>query len=61
MDILSPFALEALGLIGVVFYLGSYATLQLGLIDGQSNTYAVLNIIAASNQPDRNLSRIHFD
>jgi CRP-like cAMP-binding protein len=48
MDILSPFALEALGLIGVAFYLGSYATLQLGLIDGQSNTYAVLNIIAAS-------------
>jgi CRP-like cAMP-binding protein len=40
--------LEALGLVGVAFYLGSYAMLQLGLIDGQSYSYAILNIIAPS-------------
>jgi hypothetical protein len=46
IGILSPVMLEALGLIGVAFYLGSYAMLQFGLLDGQSYSYAILNIIA---------------
>ncbi|MEM7258591.1 MAG: cyclic nucleotide-binding protein [Pseudomonadota bacterium] len=39
---------DALGLLGVVFYIGSYAALQLGRLDGNSLSYAILNGIAAS-------------
>ncbi len=39
---------DAVGLLGVLVYLGSYAVLQLGLINGQSYLYASLNILAAS-------------
>jgi CRP-like cAMP-binding protein len=37
-----------IGHLGVVFYVGSYAALQSGLIRGSSYAYAVLNLIAAS-------------
>ncbi len=39
---------EILGLAGVAFYLGSYAALQLDIIDGKGFTYPVLNFLAAS-------------
>ena len=39
---------EAMGLVGVAFYLGSYAALQFGLIDGKRMIYPALNFIAAS-------------
>lgn len=39
---------DVLGLLGVVFYIGSYTGLQLGRLDGNSLTYATLNGIAAS-------------
>lgn len=38
----------ATGLVGVAFYLGSYAALQAGLIRGSGYLYAVLNLIAAA-------------
>ena len=37
-----------IGHLGVVFYVGSYAALQSGLIRGASYSYAFLNLIAAS-------------
>lgn len=39
---------EILGLAGVVFYLGSYAALQMDVIDGKGFAYPVLNFLAAS-------------
>lgn len=39
---------EIAGFAGVAFYLGSYGALQAGLVSGNSYTYAVLNLIAAS-------------
>lgn len=36
------------GLVGVAFYLGSYAALQSGLLRGSGYAYAALNLIAAS-------------
>jgi CRP-like cAMP-binding protein len=37
------------GFLGIAFYLGSYAALQLGYLNGQGGLYAVLNLIAASS------------
>lgn len=48
MEIFAVNLHDTVGILGVIFYLGSYAALQLGLIQGQSYVYAVLNIIAAS-------------
>ena len=39
---------EAMGLVGVAFYLGSYASLQFGIIDGKRMIYPFLNVMAAS-------------
>lgn len=39
---------SAAGLLGVAFYLGSYALLQFGFLRGQSYVYAGLNLIAAA-------------
>ncbi len=39
---------EAAGYVGVAFYIGSYAALQLGFIKGRGYLYALLNLIAAS-------------
>jgi len=39
---------EVLGLAGVVFYLGSYAALQLDLINAKGFAYPTLNFLAAS-------------
>ncbi len=39
---------EAIGLLGVFTYLGSYFALQAGFIRGQTYVYAILNIIAPS-------------
>lgn len=39
---------DSLGIAGVMAYLGSYAALQIGLLKGQSYSYATLNILAAS-------------
>ncbi len=36
------------GLVGVAFYLGSYAALQSGLLRGAGYTYTLLNMVAAS-------------
>lgn len=36
------------GLVGVAFYLGSYAALQSGLLKGAGYTYTILNLTAAS-------------
>lgn len=38
---------EISGFIGVVFYLGSYAALQFGLINGNRYPYAVMNLLGA--------------
>lgn len=48
MDAMPPQFYETAGLLGVVLYLGSYAALQLGLIRGNSRTYTLLNLAAAS-------------
>lgn len=39
----------AFGFLGVALYLGSYAALQLGYLNGQGGLYAVLNLAAASS------------
>ena len=39
---------EAAGYVGVAFYIGSYAALQLGFIKGRGYLYAFLNLVAAS-------------
>ncbi len=39
---------NAVGLVGVLIYLGAYAALQFGIIAGQSYRYALLNIAAAT-------------
>lgn len=41
-------AFEAMGLVGVAFYLGSYAALQFDWIDGKKMIYPFLNFMAAS-------------
>jgi len=38
---------DVAGFIGVIVYLGSYAALQLGLLNGQGYRYALLNTLAA--------------
>jgi len=40
--------LDAVGLLGVFFYLWSYGALQLGRLDGNSLKYSILNSIAAA-------------
>lgn len=39
---------DTIGLLGVLFYVGSYAALQLGWLDGSSLPYSLLNGCAAS-------------
>lgn len=39
----------AFGFLGVALYLGSYAALQLGYVNGQGGAYALLNLAAASS------------
>lgn len=39
---------DIMGLLGVVFYLGSYAALQFEIIDGRKVVYPLLNFLAAS-------------
>ena len=39
---------DTIGLLGVAFYLGSYAALQFGRLDGSSAVYTGLNLAAAS-------------
>lgn len=46
MDITTLFWIA--GLVGVAFYLGSYAALQAGVLRGGGYLYAVLNLVAAS-------------
>ncbi|MEL6571333.1 MAG: hypothetical protein AAFQ64_06735 [Pseudomonadota bacterium] len=41
-------ALELVGVGGFLFYLFSFGAVQLGQLDGNSATYSVLNIFAAS-------------
>lgn len=40
--------LDVAGILGVCFYLGSYAALQLGLLRGDGYAYAILNATAAA-------------
>ncbi|MEM7426014.1 MAG: cyclic nucleotide-binding domain-containing protein [Pseudomonadota bacterium] len=40
--------IEGIGLLGVAFYIGSYAALQTGFIRGHGYTYAILNLLGAS-------------
>ena len=54
---------NSIGLFGVAVYLGSYALLQLGILRGQSYSYAALNLLAASSVlfsliPSFNLSSV---
>ncbi|QGX99754.1 cyclic nucleotide-binding domain-containing protein [Roseovarius faecimaris] len=46
--VLSPQIYEIAGFLGVAFYLGSYAALQMGYIQGSGYTYAFLNLIAST-------------
>ncbi len=39
---------DLVGMFGVLFYIGSYAALQLGRLDGNSLAYSLLNGCAAS-------------
>ncbi|MEM1161516.1 MAG: cyclic nucleotide-binding domain-containing protein [Pseudomonadota bacterium] len=49
MEILGEMtAYQAAGYVGVAFYIGSYALLQFGLIQGRGYLYAFLNLIGAS-------------
>lgn len=43
-----PDVYQIAGYGGVVFYIGSYGCLQMGLVRGSSYTYAILNMIAAA-------------
>ncbi len=43
-----PLLYEAAGLFGVAFYLTAYGLLQTGVIGGNSYTYALMNVAAAS-------------
>jgi hypothetical protein len=40
-------SLDGVGLIGVAFYIGSYAALQTGLLRGSGYPYTLLNLVAA--------------
>ena len=44
----SPSLMQAFGLIGVVGYIGCFASLQLGLIDGNGRFFAMMSVINAS-------------
>jgi len=45
---MNPELLEFAGLVGVAFYISSYAMLQAGLLRGSGYAYAILNLLAAS-------------
>jgi CRP-like cAMP-binding protein len=38
-----------IGIVGVVFYIGSYLALQLGLLKGEGYTYPILNLIGSGS------------
>ena len=40
--------LQAIGVTGFFFYVGGFAALQMGLLDGNGRTYTVTNILGAS-------------
>jgi len=53
MNVLSEFVSElsvfdVSGLLGFAAYLGGFAALQFGLLDGNGKTYAWVNVLAAS-------------
>ena len=39
---------ELAGLLGFVAYLGAFASVQFGFLDGNSTTYSLANVLAAS-------------
>ena len=39
---------DAIGIIGVILYIGSYFLVQMKLMNGNKNTYAILNLLAAT-------------
>lgn len=47
MDDSSAFLFDSVGLVGVAFYIGAYAALQIGLLRGSGTPYTILNMIAA--------------
>lgn len=47
-ELIGMTSFEAIGLAGVAFYLGSYAALQLDLVDAKGFAYPTLNFMAAS-------------
>ena len=48
MTMLTPaLVLEALGVLGVLIYMGSYVLLNVGYIAGQGYHYALINMVAA--------------
>lgn len=49
LDEMPEWLTSAFGLVGVAFYLGAYAALQMGFVRGTGYTYAVLNIVAAGS------------
>lgn len=40
--------LQAIGIAGFVAYIGAFGSVQFGLLDGNSTTYSLANILAAS-------------
>ena len=44
----SPSLMQAFGLIGVVGYISCFASLQLGLIDGNGRFFAMMSVVNAS-------------
>lgn len=48
MDATTSQIFNAIGLMGVLFYVSAYAALQAGFIRGNGYTYTILNLIAAS-------------
>lgn len=40
--------LQAVGVIGFIFYIAGFAALQFGLLDGNGSAYTILNILGAS-------------
>lgn len=49
LDEMPEWLTSAFGLVGVAFYLGAYAALQMGFVRGTGYTHAVLNIVAAGS------------
>ncbi len=39
--------LQAIGVVGFIFYIGGFAALQLGLLDGNGGAFTIINMLGA--------------